>query len=105
MKIISQPGIDDGLALGRQKLSSTHNLLRRKKRVHRAGAEPFEIESHKLESKLLKNTSKLGNHLWSHGAKHLIARDLYTHNFTVVPHAKLPKPKLPERIFALLDGG
>src|ERR1700688_5111107 len=100
MKIISQPGI--GALPPGKNLSGADNLFRGKQRVHRAGAEPFQIESHKLESKVFENTRKLSRHLWSHSANHLIARNFYTRNVTVVAHAKLAKSKPPERIFTLL---
>src|SRR5438874_10965241 len=95
LKIISQGENQESGHAQPKNLSGAPNLFRTQQCIHRARAKSFQIESYKLESKLLKSAAELSCHFRRHGASHLLPRDLNSGNIAVVAYAELPEPKLP----------
>ena len=72
-------------------------------RVHGAGAEPFEIQGHELETKRLENTGQFRGHLGRKGTRQLGLGNLDADNLAVVTDTELAEPEASQRILALLD--
>src|SRR5262249_32879840 len=57
--------------------------------VHGAGPEALEVEGDELETECLEDECELRGEPGRHCTRQLFARDLYAHNFSVMPNSKL----------------
>src|SRR5579863_10243032 len=73
--------------------------------VHRTGAEAFQIERHKLETKLFECSGKLSRHRGVKSSMQLFASDFNAHDVAVMPDSELPETEFAQSIFTLLHHG
>ena len=87
----------------RMKSVPTSQDFGRQESVHGAGAEAFQVESHKLEPQGLEDAGKFGGHLRAERARQLFARDFDANNLAMMTHPDLPETQGMQSVLAPFD--
>src|ERR1700690_2223584 len=71
------------------------------KRVHRAGPEALEVESHELEAQSLEDARKFGGHLRTQCTTQFLARNFDTDDVSMMTNPNLEEAESVQSIFTL----
>src|SRR6266581_995976 len=85
------------------RLSRAPELFRGEQRIHRSGAESFQIESDELESQSFENCRELIGDCRIQCSLQFLPCNLDAHNVAMMPHPELPETESANRIFAAFD--
>jgi len=73
----------------------------RQKRIHRSGAETFEIEGDKFKAESFEDAGEFRRHRWIERTGQFLRCNFDANQIAVVADAALAKAKAAERIFSL----